>query len=151
MKILINNVEELMDHWSKDSKIDDTEISRELSKIGNLHAKYSNIMLEHRIRAKKYEIAHKKLYLIKWQYYRGDLNNKEDLEKYNLEPFLVNAGTKQNVNIYIDGDKDLNNLLLKKMIDDEIVEYCKNIIKELSNRTWQLKTMVDWNRYTDAK
>jgi hypothetical protein len=30
---------------------------------------------------------------------------------------------------------------------EEIVEFCKQVLKELNNRTWQLKEYMSWERF----
>ena len=48
-------------------------------------------------------------------------------------------------------DTELNNILLKKVIHEEIVEFCKNVLKELNNRTWQLKEYMSWERFVGGQ
>jgi lysyl-tRNA synthetase class II len=139
----------LMEEWSKDSIIDETEPGRELIKISKTHSKYLNIMSHHNLIVKKLTIDYNKLKKIKWEYYSGDLNNPEDLEQYGLEPW-VKKTLRQDIPMYIDSDKELNNILLKRVIHQEIVDYCQSIIKELNSRTWQLKSFIDWEKFTSG-
>ena len=48
---------------------------------------------------------------------------------------------------YLDSDAELNNILLKKVMHEEIVDFCKAVVKELGNRTYQIKAYMDWERF----
>lgn len=143
------NIDDLMEEWSKDSKIDETEPGRELIKTSTLHSKYLRIMTHHNLICKKLMGDYNKLKKIKWEYYSGDLNNPEDLEKYNLEPMMKKV-LRQDISTYIDSDTDLNNILLKKMLHQEVVDFCGSVLKELNNRTWQLRSFIEWEKFTSG-
>ena len=84
---------------------------------------------------------------IKWEYYSGDLNNPEDLAKHNLEPMMKKV-LRSDIGQYLDSDTELNNILLKKAVHEEIVDFCKAVLKELNNRTFQVRSIIDWEKFT---
>lgn len=143
-------IDELMNEWSKDSTIDEIEPSRETAKIPTLHAKYLRILTHHRLVIRSLQAEYNTLRALKWSYYSGDLNNPEDLEKYNLEPWTKKV-LRQDIPIYLDSDKQLNNLLLKKVLHEEIVDFCVAVLKELSARTYQLGNIIRWEIFTSGK
>lgn len=144
------NIEDLMEMWSKDSPIDITEPSRELERIPSLHAKYLRIMTHHNLLVKKLMSEYQNRRRIKWEYYNGDLNNPEDLEKYNLPP-MTKKVLRADINIYLDSDQELNNILLKKVVHEEIVDFCRSVLKELNNRTFQVRSIIDWEKFTGGQ
>jgi hypothetical protein len=139
----------LLQEWAKDAVIDETEPARELAKTSSLHAKYLNILTHHNLIVKKLMSDYNKLKRLKWEYYNGDLNNPEDLKEYGLEPIQKKI-LRPDIPVYIDSDDQLNNILLKKVLHQEIVDSCTSIIKEINNRTWQLKSMMDWEKFTSG-
>jgi lysyl-tRNA synthetase class II len=143
------NIDALMEEWSNDSVIDETEPGRELIKISSLHAKYLRILSHHNMICKKIISDYNKLRKLKWEYYSGDLNNPEDLEQYGLEP-MIKKVLRSDIPTYLDSDTELNNILLKKVVHEEIVSSCGSIIKELNARTWQLKSFIDWEKFTSG-
>jgi hypothetical protein len=143
------NIDALMEEWSNDSVIDETEPGRELIKISSLHAKYLRILSHHNMVCKKIISDYNKLRKLKWEYYSGDLNNPEDLEQYGLEP-MTKKVLRSDISTYLDSDTELNNILLKKVVHEEIVSSCGAIIKELGARTWQLKSFIDWEKFTSG-
>lgn len=140
------NIEALLEMWSTDSKLNETEAARELAKIPNLHAKYLTIVSYHNLVIKKLTYDYNTMKKIKWEYYSGDLNNPEDLKKYNWEPWQKRV-LRQDMSIYLDADDDLNTILKKKVIHQEIVDVCNSILKELQNRTYQLSNIVKWTTF----
>ena len=140
------NIELLMEEWVKDAGYDETEPQKAVANIPKLHAKYLRIMTHHNLISKKLTSEYNSRRKIKYDYYSGDLNNPEDLEKYGLEPMMKKV-LRSDIGMWLDSDSDLNNILLKKLMHDEIVEFCKNVLKECNNRTWQLKSYMDWEKF----
>lgn len=144
------NIDMLMEEWIKDAAYDETEPQRAIANIPKLHAKYLRIMTHHNLLVKKISTEYNTRRKIKWEYFSGDLNNPEDLAKYDLEPMLKKV-LRVDLQHYLDSDIELNNILLKKVIHEEIVEFCRNVLKELNNRTWQLKSYMDWEKFVGGQ
>lgn len=143
------NIETLMEEWSKDSQTNETEPQRELAKISSLHAKYLRVMSYHNLCSKKIMADYAKMKKIKWEYYSGDLNNPEDLDRYGLEPMMKKL-LRQDIPMYIDADDDLNKILMKRVMHQEIVDFCSSVLKELSNRTYQLNGFIKWEMFASG-
>lgn len=144
------NIDDLMEMWSKDSPVDITEPSRELERIPSLHSKYLRIMTHHNLMVKKLMADYQARRRIKWEYYSGDLNNPEDLATYGLEPMMKKI-LRADISIYLDSDKELNAILLKKVLNEEIVEFCKSVMKELNNRTFQVRSIIEWEKFVGGQ
>ena len=144
------NIDALMEEWINDATYDETEPQRAMSNIPKLHAKYLRIMTHHNLTVKKLLAEYNSRRKIKWEYYNGDLNNPEDLEKYGLEPMMKKV-LRADLQHYLDSDTELNTILLKKVMHEEIVEFCKQVLKELNNRTWQLKSYMDWEKFVGGQ
>jgi hypothetical protein len=140
------NIDALMEEWSKDAVINETEPGRELIKTPTLHSKYLRILTHHNLICKKLTGDYNKLKKLKWEYYSGDLNNPEDLAEYGFAP-MTKKVIRQDIPTYIDSDTDLNNILLKRVVHQEIVDFCTSVLKELNSRTWQLKSFIDYERF----
>jgi hypothetical protein len=144
------SIDALMEEWSKDSAVDETEPGRETGKIPSLHAKYLRILTHHNLICKKLTTDYNRLKRIKFEYYSGDLNNPEDLEHYGFEPMNKKL-LKTSVPTYVDSDDDLNNILMKKMVHQEIVDFCTSVMKELNNRTFQLGNIIKWEQFSGGR
>jgi hypothetical protein len=144
------NIDVLAEEWTNDAAFDETEPSRSIARIPILHAKYLKIYTHHNLIVKKLTIDYNKIKNVKWQYYSGDLNNPEDLNHYGYEPWTKKT-LRQDIPMLIDSDNDLTLILMKKVIHQEIVDFCTSVLKELHSRTFQLKTFCEWERYIGTK
>ena len=51
----------------------------------------------------------------------------------------------------IETDRELINMLLKKVAHEEIVSYCETVLKSLHNRTWDLGNFVKYQQLTSGR
>ena len=141
---IMENLEQILKMWESDSEIDQTEPSRELIKIPKYHSKYLNLLTKHKFAAKKAVFDYNVMRKVKFEYYTGKLDQAE-LDKYGWEQFQFSL--KSDISFYFDSDKDLIKLLEKKVYHEECVEVVTAIMKELNQRTWQLKEYIAWERF----
>jgi hypothetical protein len=138
------NLDEILESWKKDSEIDITEPSREITNIPKIHSRYLTEMTQHRIAAKKANFDYNKIKRKKWEYYTGKMS-QEELDVEGWEPFRYTL--KSDISTYLESDKDLIRLLEKKVYHDECVSVCEAVLKELNNRTWQLREHMTHERF----
>lgn len=140
----METIDQILDYWQKDSEVDITEPSKEILRVPILHSKYLNIMTKHRIASRKALSDYNKMKKLKWEYYSGKMS-QEELDELGWEPFRYTL--KSDITIYLESDKDLVKFLEKKMYYDECVQVCEAILKELNNRTWQLREHMTHERF----
>jgi hypothetical protein len=140
----MENIEQILNLWTTDSDIDQTEPGKELLKIPKLHNKYLTILTKHKMAAKKANFDYLRMRKIKWEYYTGKLS-KEELEQYGWEPFQFTL--KSDISTYLESDADLIKLLEKKIYHEESVSVIEAIMGELKQRTWQLRDFITWERF----
>lgn len=136
---------QILIEWDNDSKMDPLNLGNEPTRIGKLHAKYLRYLSDHKMKAKMAEFKYNKLRKTKWMYFTGKLNGTVELDNLGWEPFPYTL--KTDVNNFIDGDEDLNNLKIKQIYNEQIVDACQLILKELHNRTYQVRARIDWERF----
>lgn len=141
------NIDQLAEMWIEDAEVNELEPGDEIIKIGKHHAKYLRILAHHSLVVKKLQSDYNTRRRIKWEYYNGDLNNPEDLKKYNLPP-MEKKVLRADINTYLDSDKELNDILLRKLLHEEIVDFCKAVVKELNSRKYQIRSYIDWRKFT---
>ena len=140
----MENIEQILSHWEKDSVIDQTEPGKELIRIPILHNKYLSMLIKHKMASKKANLDFIKMRKIKWEYYTGKLS-KNQLDEYGWEPFKFTL--KSDINVYLEADSDLIKLTEKKIYHEEVVVLIESIMKELNSRTYQLKDFIAWERF----
>ena len=146
----VKNIDDLIAEWEKDSVCDESEPGKDILNISRLHAKYLAIYTHHKLIYENVTQTYNTMRLMKWQYYSGQLNNPEDLKKYNIEPWLGKT-LRADIPMHLDADEDLNKLLTKKVGHKEIVDFCASVIKELNSRTYQLRSYIDWFKFTSGQ
>lgn len=142
------NIEEINAMWSVDSPIDDTNLSQSTSRIPLLHNKYFNILMMEGLRLKKMRSDYKEVLKAKHEYYNGTLD-MEEMKERGWKPFSLKV-LRNDIQMYLDADKDLRKLNLKIALQEETVRYLEEIIKQLNTRNFLIKNMIEWNRFTSG-
>mgnify|MGYP003999846059 CR=1 FL=1 len=140
------DIEKIVCEWNKDSKIDDTELGTESSRIPMVHNKYLKYYMGERIQLIKLKGEHKKLQRLLLEYYLGELDNQE-LQELGRQQFFKKL-LKNEVNTYIESDDAFIESTIKVAMQDEKVSYLDSIIKSLNNRGFQIKSALDWMKFT---
>lgn len=136
----------IIEYWKTDSKIDESKPHQELVNTPLLHAKYVEILSQHRLAAQKAKFDHARMKKVRREYYLGNLA-KETLDEYGWDQFDLKIGTKGNIDTYLEADDFLIKILEKKAYYEECVFICEAIIKELHSRTFQLKEYCTHQRF----
>jgi len=123
-------LKELIQIWKEDCKIDDTELGQESTRIPNLHAKYLEIFSEERMKLRSLQIKRKKMYQVLSDYYRGDLNNQEDLKSIGREPWAKTV-LRGDIGEYVNSDDEMLILNSKIGVIEEKISVLENILKAI--------------------
>ena len=138
-------LEDIYNHWKEDSQLDRTNLAEESSNIPQLHYKYFKIFSEERLRLKQLEQEYKLVYRRKFEYYLGNMDENEQRELgWDPQPLKI---LRQDLPTYIDADDDIIQLNLKMEMQKEKVNVVENIIKNISNRGFQIKNIIDWEKF----
>lgn len=139
-------LEDILELWEADSKIDRTELGDEALLIPKLHHKYYQIYVKERITLRKFEAEMKQLKLDKYEFLTQGPNedNKDKGWRLPAKGMIL----KGDIPMYLDADDDIVNLSLKIGIQQEKIEFLDSIIKSIMNRGYLVKTALDWQRFT---
>jgi hypothetical protein len=138
-------LEDIMNMWSNDCKIDATNISHESANIPQLHNRYYSLYAQVGLRLRKLKTDYKQLFKLKTDYYKGDLG-PEELKEYGWEPQPLKI-LRGDLPIYLEADEDIILMTLKIGYQEEMLDFLESIIKQIQNRGFQLKSIVDWERF----
>jgi hypothetical protein len=140
----IMTLEQLIQDWQTDAKIDQTEPGNELLKNPNLHSKYSEQLARHSLALKGAKQRYSSVYRIRSDYYNGRMS-REELEKNGLPPFQFVL--KGDVKTYLDADPALHELEKKMFVHEEAITFLTSVIKAINNRSYDLRGYIDWVKY----
>ena len=135
--------------WQKDCQIDDTKLDIELLKLPNLHSKYLGIYNDESHSEKKLFFENKKLIKYKTIWYAGKMS-EEELEELGWEQFKIKLikGYEPKIETYLQGDDDLIEANQKLEYQKIKVEFLESIIKSLNTRGYNIKSAIDFLRFT---
>lgn len=139
---------EIIEQAKQDLKFDDTELDQESLRIPQLHNKYLNFYHEEKLRYQGYKTNYSKLFKLKWEYYTGKLS-EDQLKELGWEPFDLKI-LRQDVDIYLDADKDLVELKNKMSIQEEKVEYLSSVLKGIMNRQFHIRDAIAWRKFLNG-
>lgn len=137
------NLDEIQKMWTNDSKIDNDDLGNESIKSSILHCKYYELYNTTYLLRENARQIHDKVYLERYNYYTG----KADPEVYEKEPFPFKVREKDSINRYLNADERLSKASLKIKYYDQTLRYLEEIIKQISNRGYQIKNAIDWMKF----
>jgi hypothetical protein len=142
-------IEDIIGMWQEDVKIDETELSRESLNIPLLHGKYLKHFSDERLKLRAFKMKQKQLHQRLMDYYRGDLNNPEDLAELGREPYPFKR-LKNEVSYYVESDSEMVQLNTKIAYQQEMVDVLEEIIKAINTRGYVIKNSLDFIRFTSG-
>jgi len=146
---MIKTIDELMLSWATDAKIDETRLGSESIRLSNLHAKYIDVYKTQKLRTQKLQNDCNKLSRLKFRYYSGHLNATEELKELGWEP-MREKYLRADVNIMVDGDPDVMEIKNKLQYAELFVDCCEKIIKEIHQRSFNLRNAIEWEKFTQG-
>ena len=137
------DLETIQSMWSKDAQIDQDNLHDEAAKIPSLHAKYFDLYNNIKLLRERSVTKDNNVRLERWNYYAG----KADPEVYEKEPFPYKVREKDAIKRYMDADDKVQQTTLKIKYYDVMLTYLEDIIKQVGNRSYQLKNIIDWHNF----
>ena len=139
-------IEDIYKSWEEDNSFDIADLSGESANIPKLHNKYFVIYIEEGMRLKKLREDFKQFKQHKADWYTGKMA-PEDIKDYGWEPGPGRNYLKQEIPGALDSDPDVINFALKIGTQELKVEYLESIIKMINNRGFQIKSIIDFERF----
>ena len=136
----------IQEMWEKDSKIDIDNLHTESINIPVLHAKYYDIYNNLMLLRKKAEQQKKNIRHERYEFYSG----KADPDVYIETPFPKKIRDKDTLQKYLDADEKLSGVSLKIDYYEVMLRYIEEILKQITNRTYQIKNSIDFMRFTSG-
>lgn len=138
-------LELIQQQWEEDTQIDRSELGEEALRIPKLHSKYYNIYSEERMVLRALERSYRNLKTVKYEYYNGTIS-QDELNSYGWEPFQLRI-LKSDIPMYLESDKDLQDLQGRIDMQSEKVDFVESIIKSLPARGFNIKAAIEWERF----
>ena len=140
------NIDEIVESWREDSKIDDLNLDKENVRIPSLHSKYVGMMVDENKSLRTLIRDRAILRRLLRSYYLGKADT-DDLEKLGRDQFYEKI-LKNEPNEYMDTDELMIRINARISTQEEKIDVLKEIIRSINSRGYQLKNAIDWHRLT---
>ncbi len=142
------DIDEILDEWSNDCVVDETNLSVASTNIPILHSKYISMYTNARLRRTRLYEKRKQVKKNLWEYYDGKMC-EEDLKEIGREQFQLNLINSQ-ITTYVDSDDEMININLKIGYQDELIRLLEDIVKSIHTRGFVIKNSLDYQRFMNG-
>ena len=137
------NLDKIQEMWERDAVIDPDNLHDESLKIPQLHSKYYTIYNTVTLLREKARTNYNTIRLERYNYYSG----KAPAEVYAEDPFPYKVRDKDALQRHMEADERLTAADLKIRYYDTTLKFLEEIIKIVSNRTFQIKNSIEWHKF----
>ena len=140
------NLETLQEMWRTDSVLDDDLHDNDSLKIPQLHMKYMEFHNTFSLMKRERENEMKTLIRDKWLYYKG----RAPAEIYKEMPFDLKLTTREEIDMFIEADEDYQKVVLKLDYIEQTLAFLDSVLRQLNNRTFQIKNAIEWQKFQNG-
>ena len=152
---LRNKFEKLRADWTEDSHVDfqfkNKQYSADLGQIAFdipfCHNKYLNHYTDISQIKTSLEFEVRKLVKEKREYYGGEA----DARVYAEKPFGNSIKTSEKMKVYLESDDEIINLEAKIKYLDQMLYWLDQVMKQISNRGFQVKSAIEWEKFINGQ
>ena len=141
-------LDELKKQWTEDCQIDDIELDNASLEVPKLHAKYQDLLTSKILVLKQYQNKYNELLKDKWLWYNGKMDEETVREKgWEPDPFNGLKIMKNDMQIFFNGDKDLQDLNAKIEYLKVTVDFLKECMQNITWRHQTIRNTIDWRKF----
>ena len=137
------DLDKIQEMWQKDAVIDPDNLHDESLKIPQLHSKYYTVYNTIMLLRERAQESYNRVKLERYNYYTG----KATAEVYAEEPFPYKVREKDAIQRYLDADQKLSAVDMKIKYYNVTLKFLEEVIKNVSNRTFQIKNAIEWQKF----
>lgn len=143
------DIESVLAEWAKDTEIDKTALADEALKASRLHSKYLTAYSRTRIKYLRKKKELKDLQTTLFSYYRGDLNNPEDLARIQRQPWPKTTVREEALNL-AQSDEQYSSLSMVVSYLEELCKVYEEIIQSVNRRNYNINNAINFLRFTNG-
>jgi len=142
------DIETLRNMVKADIGIDETDLNSESLKTPQLHNKYLVMHENSKLELEKLSFQEKVMKRDKWLYYSGKMGD-DDLKRNNWDPF-EHVILKTDIPMFLDSDIEMQQIRAKISLQTSVVSYLEQVIKIITGRQWNIKSAIEWIKFTQG-
>ena len=137
------NLDKIQEMWERDAVINPDNLHDESLKIPQLHSKYYTLYNTITLLRERAREQYSKVRLERYNYYTG----KATAEVYAEEPFPYKVREKDAIQRHLEAGDKMNKVDMKIKYYDIMLKFLEEVIRAVSNRTYQIKNAIEWNKF----
>lgn len=142
------NLENILEEWQTDCRIDPNSIDEASRFTPELHAKYLALLSNSKLKLKQLEFKQKDLMKLKWLWYQGKMSQDEILELgWNPDPFNGLKILKGEMEHYVEADPELQISEAKIQYIKTTIDTLKEIVENLKWRHQTIKNIIEYKKF----
>jgi Recombination, repair and ssDNA binding protein UvsY len=138
--------EELMEAWRIDSILDRSALMNTMYSHPMIHSKYLTILQEYKVSIRKLAMKYSTLKATKTRYYNGEMT-KDELDLFGWKQYLLKKPLKSEMETILSGDADLQKIEEKTLYLETLIQSAEMIMKDITNRYYLFKSMVEYEKF----
>jgi len=152
---LLNKFDKLKEDWAEDSAVDFQFKNKQYTAdLGQLaldipfqHNKYLNHYSDIQAVKTSLEFEVRRLVREKREYYSGEA----DAKTYAAKPFGTSIKTTEKMKVYLESDEEIINLEAKSKYLDQMLYWLDQVMRQISNRGFQIKSAIEWEKFVNGQ
>lgn len=141
------SLEELQNMWDSDAKVNPLDLGKSAQDNSSLGAKYGRHLANFRLASRRANVALVDKKRIRWRYFRGDLSQSE-LKELGWDQYRLATPLKAEMEMLVESAPEIVTATDRVEYIETVVLYLEGVLKTLSNRTWDIKTALEYEKYT---
>jgi len=147
----MNNLEQIIEMWKKDSVIDEMNLGDASRESAKLHSKYLELYTVNKLKLKKLDLEFKVLLKEKFMHYNGKLTQEElDDKGWEYDPLNGLTILKGDMDKWYDSDPLIQSHQAKQHYQQELVDTLKEIMENIKWRHQSIRNAIDWHKFTSG-
>lgn len=130
----------------QDLEINDLDLDESLLDIPKKHSKWVSYLTDETINLKELYSLKERVKLERWKYYTG----KQTDEYVAKNGILHEKILKSDVDKYLSADEKLVLINDVVSVQKALVEYIERTLKEIGNRGFHIKSIIEWRKFTSG-
>lgn len=140
------NFETIRAMADKDVQIDTVELDQSLIEVPKLYSKWSGLLADETLKLKDLYSFKENVKLERWKYYSGKQTD-EYIAKHGI---LHEKILKTDIERYIACDEKISLVNDICSLQKALVDFVERTMKELGNRGYHIKSIIDWRKFTSG-
>jgi hypothetical protein len=123
--------------------IDEFNLDGESIRTPKLHSRWLGFLCDEGVKLKQIQNLSKSLYLERWKYWSGKASDQYYAKHGPVHEKIL----KTDLDIYLNADVVLSTM--KEVLEQQnrIVDFLERSVKEITSRTFHIKSAIDWRKF----